>query len=149
MLHLWRKLRTKWLAQDLLIVCSGSKGRVPLAHTSRTQGATATREGKVVSFDSCTDKEQCWHFTMVTKSEEVAKALLENLLNKKLFSLHPDEEILAVVFRRDDWGPEPQWIGGDLSLVDVDACDYTRHDNLGYLHRDAVARFEESDYTSN
>ena len=102
-----------------------------------------------MSFDSGTGKGQCWHFTMVTKSEGIAKALKEKLLKKELFSLHPDEDVLAVVFRRDDWGPEPQWIGGDLSLVDVDACDYTRHDNLGYLHKDAVARFKESDCISN
>ena len=105
----------------MLLVCAGSDpGRVPFVFASRDAGAGATVKGSEVCFSYAISSKTTWHFTLITASGDLAQDLARKLARREIYSLHPDDQILAIVFRRDDFELEPLWIGGDLSQIAVD-----------------------------
>lgn len=136
MIHLWHRFRAWKRGRDLLLVCAGSgPGRVPLAMVSRTAASTASISGRHVRFHYPLSPTISWHFIVMAKSEPCARTLLDALTRKKISSIHPNDEIDAILFYRDDWGDEPQWIGGDLSLAKVSSSDYIMNSNQAYIHK--------------
>ena len=136
MISWWHKFKVRRREQSMLLVCAGSDpGRVPFAIASRKSGAVATVTGSEVCFTHVIDKDTAWHFTLITASGDVARDLSSKLARRELYSIHPDGQIVAIVFRRDDWGVEPMWVGGDISHVGVHRSDYLQNGNKAYIHK--------------
>ena len=130
----------------MLLVCAGSDpGRVPFAIVSRRSGAVATVTGSEVCFTHVIDTNTTWHFTLIAASGDVARDIASKLSKRELYSIHPDVLIVAIVFRRDDWGFEPMWIGGDISQVGVHQSDYLQNGNKAYIHKKIAEQIAATD----
>lgn len=120
--------------KDMLLVCAGSgRGRVPFALVSRDSGAAVVQEGSWLSFASETKDSPTWFFRILTRDDQAAHTLMRALKKKEVYSLSPDDfGVRTIVFRREDWGPTPRWIGGDISTAEVDASLYRFEGNNVY-----------------
>jgi hypothetical protein len=112
--------------KDMLLVCAGSgPGRVPFAFVSRDSGTAVIQEGCWLSFTSKIENSPAWFFRILTRDDRASQTLMHALKKKEVYSLSPDDfGVRTIVFRREDWGPMPRWIGGDISAADVDASLY-------------------------
>lgn len=136
MIGLWYRYKARRRERELLLVCAGSEpGRAPFAMVTRKAGAAARISGREISIDSSMDDGTHWHITIIAKSDQLAQELVRRLAVQELYEVHPDARIHAILFRRDDWGPEPLWIGGDPALAEISPSDYVRNGNRAYIHR--------------
>ncbi len=136
MIGLWHRYQAKRRERELLLICAGSEpGRVPFAMVTREAGTAATISDREVSIDYLIDDVTSWHITIIAKTNQFAQDLVRRLAQQELYTIHPDSQIEAIIFRRDDWGAEPRWIGGDLSLAEVSPVDYIQNGNRAYIHK--------------
>ena len=72
----------------------------------------------------------------MARDEEAARRLATALKKKEVSSISPDDfGIRTMLFRRQDWGSEPKWIGGDISVAEVDPDLYTFGGNQVYARK--------------
>lgn len=143
MIAWWHDFKRSRRERSLLLVCAGSDpGRVPFAMVSRKSGAMATVTGNELEIRHSIAQDCAWRFTIITTCGDVAKDLASKLMRREVLSIHPDGRIVAIIFRRDDWGVGPLWIGGDISHTGVRQSDYFQNGNKAFIHKRHVEQTE-------
>ena len=100
---------------------------------TRKSANDPTQDGCTVSLTSKTKGGRTWSFRILVRDEEAARTLASALKKEEIYSLSPDDfGVRTILFRRDDWGSEPKWIGGDISAASVDVQQYTLSGNHVY-----------------
>jgi len=119
------------------MVCAGSgKGRAPYAIVSRKSAQAIKQEGYWLSFDSSFKGRRVWNIRIRTSNPQAAAQLADSLKRKKIYSLCPDDHsIRTIILQHDESGPEPKWIGGDISLAGVDSSLYALGGNNAYRRK--------------
>jgi|GEM_PF-6150747 len=146
MIGLWHRYKARKREREMLLVCAGSEpGRVPFAIITRKAGAAATIFNREVCIDYFIDDATSWHITIIAKTTQLAQNVHRRLARRELYTIHPDAQIDAILFRRSDWGTEPRWIGDDLALAEVSPFDYIQNGNRAYIHKQSA----EQDVTPN
>ena len=133
-MHVFTRLRDYFRMSRLLLVCAGSgKGRVPYAMVRRKDAQAIQREGNWLSFDSSFKGKRIWSIRILTESSQAADHLADSLKNKMIYSFCPDDfSIRTIILQHEESGPEPKWIGGDISSAGVDPSLYSREGNNAY-----------------
>ncbi|MDR1282863.1 MAG: hypothetical protein LBK99_18875 [Opitutaceae bacterium] len=134
MISAYKKFKDYFSMRRILLVCAGSgKGRVPYAIVSRKSAQTVKQEGDWLSFDSSFKGKRVWTIRILTENPQAAAHLADSLKRKKIYSLCPDDfSIRTITLQNDASGPNPKWIGGDISLAGVDSSLYTLGGNNAY-----------------
>ena len=134
MISAYKRLKEYLIMRRILLVCAGSgKGRSPYAIVSRESAQAIKQDGGWLSFDSSFKGRRVWSIRILTENSQAAEQLADALKRKKIYSLCPDEYgIRTIILRHDESGPDPKWIGGDISLAGVDPSLYVRGGNNAY-----------------
>jgi hypothetical protein len=134
MISVYKKLKDYLFMRRVLMVCAGSgKGRAPYAMVTRKSAQAIKQEGEWLSFDSSYKGRRVWSIRILTENPQAAAHLADSLKRKKIYSVCPDDfSIRTILLQNDESGPDPKWIGGDISLAGVDPTLYTLGGNNAY-----------------
>lgn len=101
---------------------------------ARKSALSAALDGCWLSFSTHTKGAPSWSFRILARDEQAARMLANALKRKEVYSLSPDDYgVRTILISREDWGSEPKWIGGDISIAGVDPRLYTMGGNHAYV----------------